>query len=139
MGLPSWLIPTITTVTTALSAVVLWGFVTGKWVQGREDDHDAIARLRQEFDKRWESDRAEVARLRQDFEKVEQERRMWSERVNVDIGKLQGQAVAEEKLYLVQLQHMDDRVRSLQDELEALAIRFLDMQRQIDQGRRARS
>lgn len=112
--MPDWLIPLIAAVSAFLSAVVVWGFVTGRWVQVREDDH------------------GEIERLRKELATLEDTRRQWSERVNVDIGKLQGQWSGEEKIWLLKFQHVDEEVRTLKHDLQAIEARLADLQRQID-------
>jgi chromosome segregation ATPase len=135
---PPWLLPTAAAVASVLSAVVLWGFASGKWVQGREDDHGEIEKLRRELERLRELDRTDTVALRRELERLEDERRQWAERVNVDIGKLQGQAASEEKLWLLRLQHVDEQVRALHVEVDTLTERTADLQRQIDQRGRAR-
>lgn len=115
---PQWLLPTAAAVASVLSAIVVWGFATGRWVQGRETDHSEIEKMRRELQKVRDLEHTETAKLRRELEKFEEERRRWAERVNVDLGKLQGQVTSEEKLLELRFQHLDVQVQAIRVDVE---------------------
>src|SRR5688572_30192046 len=76
-------IPALLAVSTALSGIIVWGFVTGKWVQRQESGHAV-----------WQSrlDKAESLLAQENAA-----RHALTERINTDLGRLEQRIVWLEK------------------------------------------
>jgi hypothetical protein len=129
------LLPWLSAAAAGLSALVVWGFSSGRWVQRREDDHGDIEALR--------ADAAAITASLTEYDKalreLEQSIVTFRERVNIDVGRLESRLVWGDEKETLRFQRVDEHITAIvvrQDRLEA---RMNELQRQLDRRRKEES
>lgn len=75
----AWL-PVLSVASTALSAVLVWGFASGRWLQKQEDGKESLADRLSEVE-------SDITSLQKAFGDFIQQRYATVERINTDLGR----------------------------------------------------
>lgn len=117
----SWL-PVVAAIGSALSALIVWGFVSGKFIQRQSDD---VAEIRQ----RVENNERKIT----DGDKA---RHAYIDKVNADLGRIRHRYELIQQRITIDEKHGDERHERVDMRLTRIENQLGDLQRQIDQIRR---
>lgn len=117
------LLPLLSAAAASLSAVLVWGFATGRWVQKREADHWTVDAVRKD-----------VSRIKQGLRDEDSARRALVEKVNADFGRLESRVVWHNERDDMMFKRAEELHVFLMQRIERLEEDVRDLQRQIDKG-----
>lgn len=126
--LTDWL-PVVAAITSALSALIVYGFATGKFVQKKSDAFDSL-----------ETQHSVLAGRVKDAERHISDNRdaryRLVEDINRDLGRLGHKFELLEQRIAITAQHGTERNERLDDRLDKIEGQLSEMQRHVDHARR---
>ena len=124
LSINDWL-PVVAAIASVLSALIVWGFASGKFVQKHTDDADTLRRQQAAVSDQVAINARSIGDIKDALFKLR-------ENINRDFGRLQHKADLLEERVSVQKDHGDERHERVSEGLDKLETMVSDLQRQID-------